>query len=129
MVLKDINYLNNLTDQIIGSAIDVHKELGSGLLESAYQTCLAIELGQRDVSYKREVELAIEYKGQNVDANYRLDFIVEDCIIVEIKSVDRIIPIHEAQLLTYLRLSGEKLGLLINFNVPLFKEGIKRLIN
>jgi len=129
VVLKDINYLNNLTDQIIGSAIDVHKELGSGLLESAYQTCLAIELGQRDVSYKREVELAIEYKGQNVDANYRLDFIVEDCIIVEIKSVDRIIPIHEAQLLTYLRLSGEKLGLLINFNVPLFKEGIKRLIN
>lgn len=127
--MKDINYLNNLTDQIIGSAIDVHKELGSGLLESAYQTCLAIELGQRDVSYKREVELAIEYKDQNVDANYRLDFIVEDCIIVEIKSVDRIIPIHEAQLLTYLRLSGKKLGLLINFNVPLLKEGIKRLIN
>lgn len=127
--MKDINYLNNLTDQIIGSAIDVHKELGSGLLESAYQTCLAIELGQRDVSYKREVELAIEYKGQNVDANYGLDFIVEDCIIVEIKSVDRIIPIHEAQLLTYLRLSGKKLGLLINFNVPLLKEGIKRLIN
>lgn len=127
--MKDINYLNNLTDQIIGSAIDVHKELGSGLLESAYQTCLAIELGQRDVSYKREVELAIEYKGQNVDANYGLDFIVEDCIIVEIKSVDRIIPIHEAQLLTCLRLSGKKLGLLINFNVPLLKEGIKRLIN
>ncbi len=129
MVSKDINHLNHLTDQIIGSAIDVHKELGPGLLESAYQICLAIELGQREISYEREVELAIEYKGQNVDANYRLDFVVEDSIIVEIKSVERIIPIHEAQLLTYLRLSGKKLGLLINFNVPLLKDGIKRLIN
>ena len=129
MVLNDINNLNNLTDQIIGSAIDVHKELGPGLLESAYQTCLAIELGQREISYEREVELAIEYKGLKVDANYRLDFIVEDSIILEIKSVERIIPIHEAQLLTYLRLSGKKLGLLINFNVPLLKDGIKRLIN
>ena len=127
--MKDIDNLNNLTDQIIGSAIDVHKELGPGLLESAYQTCLAIELGQREISYEREVELAIEYKGLKVDANYRLDFILEDSIILEIKSVERIIPIHEAQLLTYLRLSGKKLGLLINFNVPLLKDGIKRLIN
>ena len=117
-----------LTEQIIGAAIEVHRHLGPGLLESAYQKCLARELELREIPYRCECELPVTYKGIAVESGYRLDFLVSDLVVVEIKSVDSIAPIHEAQLLTYLRLSGKKIGLLLNFNVKVLKEGITRRI-
>ena len=117
-----------LTEQIIGAAIEVHRHLGPGLLESAYQKCLARELELREISFVRECELPVTYKGIAVESGYRLDFLVNDLVVVEVKSVDSIAPIHEAQLLTYLRLSGKKIGLLLNFNVKVLKEGITRRI-
>jgi GxxExxY protein len=117
-----------LTSQIIGAAIDVHKTIGPGLLESAYQTCLAQEFRLRGISFEIEKPVPITYKGIQLDCGYRLDFLIEMKIIVEIKSVECLMPIHQAQVLTYLRLTKCSLGLLINFNVPILKSGIKRII-
>jgi GxxExxY protein len=123
-----ILYEKELTGQIIGAAIEVHRELGPGLLESAYQVCLARELSLRGVAFKREKPLPVEYKGVHVDCGYRLDFVVADKVVVELKAVDAIHKVHGAQLLTYLRLTGCRVGLLINFNVPVLKNGIKRMV-
>jgi len=121
--------INELTAKIIGAAIEVHRILGPGLLESAYEKCLCLELGWRRMPYEKQKDLFVEYKGVKLDCGYRLDLVVADKVIVELKTVEKILPIHEAQLLTYLKLTGIKIGLLINFNVPVLKEGIKRLAN
>ncbi len=121
--------INDLTGEVIGAAIEVHKALGPGLLESTYESCLCIELGLRKIPFERQKELPIEYKGINLDQAYRLDIVVANDVIVELKACESLEPIHDAQLLTYLKLSGIKIGLLINFNVPVLKEGIKRLAN
>jgi GxxExxY protein len=112
---------------VIGAAIEVHRHLGPGLLESAYQSCLAHELNSQGVRFLREVTLPVTYKGTLLDCGYRMDFVVEDLLVLEIKAVESLSKIHEAQLLSYLRLSGKPLGLLINFHVPLLRDGIKRL--
>ncbi|HSU68246.1 MAG TPA: GxxExxY protein [Tepidisphaeraceae bacterium] len=113
---------------IVDAALQVHRTLGPGLLESVYSICLAHELRLRGSRVDREVELPIVYGGVTIEAGLRLDLIVDDCVIVEVKAVDRMIPVFEAQILTYLRLTGHTLGLLINFNVPLIKDGIKRVV-
>lgn len=118
--------LNGISEQIIGAAIAVHKELGPGLLESVYEVCLLQELEYRGIRYEHQVNLPLYYKGKMTDKQFRMDIVVEDEVIVELKAVDEIQPIHEAQLLTYMRLTGKRMGLLINFNVPLLKEGIMR---
>ena len=118
-----------LSKEIIGAAIEVHRVLGPGLLESAYEECLSQELALRDIPFERQVPLAVNYKGAQLDCGYRLDLLVDDLVIVELKSVEKIEPFHEAQLLTYLRLKQAWLGLLINFNVPLLKLGIKRIVH
>lgn len=118
--------INQLTGLIIGAAIEVHKVLGPGLLESAYEQCLCRELTLRDIPFERQKELPVEYKGAAVDCGYRLDVVVDNRVIVELKSREKLEPIHEAQILTYLKLTGLKIGLLINFNVPVLKEGVRR---
>jgi len=120
---------NQLSNIIIGAAIDVHRELGPGLLESAYQNCLEYELQQRGLYVEHEVPQPVIYKGMQLDCGYRLDLFVENLVIIEIKAVESLQPIHTAQLLTYLKLKKRWLGLLINFNVPVLKNGIKRLLN
>lgn len=120
--------LNRLTEQIIGAAIEVHRALGPGLLESAYEECLCRELALRGIPFERQRPLPVEYKGTKLDCGYRLDLLVAHAVVVELKAVGSIEPIHEAQLLTYLKLGGWKLGLLINFNVPVLKDGIRRRI-
>jgi len=120
--------LNEITAQVIGGAIEVHKALGPGLLESIYEECLCRELTLRSIPFERQKLLPIEYKGAPLDGDYRLDLLVSDAVVVEIKSVGALAPIYEAQLLTYLKLGGWRLGLLINFNVLLLKEGIRRRI-
>jgi GxxExxY protein len=117
-----------LTNQIIGAAIEVHRALGPGLLESAYEECLCHELHLRGLSFRRQVELPIAYKGVRLDCGYRLDVVIADAVIVEMKAVERTLPIHEAQLLTYLRLSGYRVGLLMNFNVGALRSGIVRKV-
>jgi len=119
---------NELSTQVIGAAIEVHRHLGAGLLESAYEGCLCRELSLRGIPFQAQAPLPIEYKGHLVDCAYRLDLVVGDCVIVELKSVDKLEGIHEAQLLTYLRLSKKWLGLLINFNVKYLKSGIRRRV-
>lgn len=114
--------------EIIGAAITVHRELGPGLLESAYEACLAYELSRRGLNFERQKELPIRYGNVFVDCGYRIDLLVENSIIVELKSVEKLLPIHEAQILSYLKLSGHKIGLLINFNVEILKAGIKRRV-
>lgn len=118
----------DLTREIIGSAIEVHKYLGPGLLESTYESCLKFELLNRSIECKTQVALPVDYKGNVIDCGYRIDMLIEDSIIVELKSVEVLTPIHTAQLITYLKLADKKLGLLINFNVELLKNGIKRVI-
>ncbi len=117
-----------LSDQIIGAAIEVHRELGPGLLESAYQACLAHELSLRGIVFVSQLDLPLTYKGVQLDVGYRIDLLVEDRIIVELKAVERVTPIHEAQLLTYLRLLKKPVGLLLNFSVPVLKDGITRRV-
>jgi GxxExxY protein len=117
-----------LTEQVIGAAIDVHRELGPGLLESAYEECLCHELHLRNLDFKRQVSIPLIYKGLALDCGYRLDVVVRDVVIVEVKSVDQVLPIHQAQLLTYLRLTKKNVGLLINFNVAVLKNGIVRRV-
>ena len=122
--------LNQLSSHIIKAAINVHKELGPGLLESVYQSCMVIELNSMDIQVESEVSLPIIYRGQRVhEEGFRLDLLVEDRVIVELKSVDKVQDIHKKQLLTYLRLAKKPLGLLINFNEALLKDGITRIIN
>ena len=120
--------VNDLTGKIIGAAIDVHKALGPGLLESTYEECFCHEFDLRQIKYKRQQSLPVEYKGVKLDCGYRIDMLVEHRVIIEIKAVDSLQPIHEAQLLTYLKLTGVKVGLLINFNVKVLKEGIRRFV-
>ena len=120
--------INDLTRQVIGAAIEVHKVLGPGLLESVYEECLCHEFGLRGIHYKRQQTIPVEYKGVQLDCGYRIDLLVENLVILELKSVDSLEPIHEAQVLTYLKLTSLKVGLLINFNVPVLREGIKRLM-
>ena len=123
--MLDRESLDQITDNIIGAAIDVHRELGPGLLESAYEACLAYELVERGLKVERQKLLPVVYREVTIEAGYRLDLLVEGRVVVEIKAVDRTEPIHKAQLLSYLRLSGCKVGLLINFNVRLLKDGIR----
>jgi GxxExxY protein len=118
-----------LTGRIIAAAFDVHRELGPGLLESAYETCLAYELDKAGLRVERQKALPVTYRDVTIDAGYRLDLLVEHAVIVEIKAVDQLAPIHDAQLLSYLNLSGCRVGLLINFNVRVLKNGIRRLAN
>jgi len=118
---------NSLTDSIIGAAISVHRELGPGLLESTYEKCLAFELTQSGLQIAAQKEIPIKYKGQSIESGFRADLIVENKVLIELKSVDQLIPVHTAQVLTYLKLTGLRTGLLINFNVQLLKNGIKRL--
>ena len=120
---------NEISEIIIGKAIEVHRHLGPGLLESTYLTCLTYELRQSNLRVETEKPLPVVYKDIQLDCGYRLDMLVNDKVILEIKAVESLQPIHEAQLLTYLKLTGLKLGLLVNFNVPLLKHGIKRLVN
>ena len=116
------------TSPIIGAAIEVHRHIGPGLLESAYEECLCFELHLRGLSFQRQVALPLSYKGLLLDCGYRIDLIVEQEIVVELKAIDKILPVHEAQLLTYLKMSGKRVGLLINFNNPLLAQGIIRRI-
>jgi len=120
--------VNELTKGIIGAAIEVHRALGPGLLESAYEQCLCRELTLRKVPFERQLSLPVEFKGLRLDCGYRLDLLVANTVVVEIKAVESLLPIHEAQLLTYLKLGGWKVGLLINFNVSVLKTGIRRRV-
>ena len=117
-----------LTDRIIGAAIEVHRTLGPGLLESAYQVCMEHESKLRNIPFERLVDLPLNYKGINLDAGYVIDLIYDKRVIVELKAVERVIPVHEAQLLTYMRLTGINVGLMLNFNVPVLKDGIYRRV-
>ena len=121
-------HLNELTHEIVGAAIEVHRHLGPGLLESSYRECLCHELRLRRIKFRRECGLPLEYKGIRLDCGYRVDIVIQDQIAVELKCVQALLPVHEAQLLTYLRLGGWKVGLLINFNVPVLKDGIRRRV-
>ena len=125
----DKTEINELTNQIIGAAIEVHKAFGPGLLESIYEDCLAVELRLRGIPFERQKPIPLKYKGYKVGANLRIDLLVANKVVVELKSVNMLLPIHEAQLLTYLKLTQCSTGLLINFNVPLLKKGIKRMRN
>ena len=120
--------LNSLTEKIIGAAIEVHRHLGPGLLESAYETCLAYELEQLGLKVERQKALPLVYKEIHLDQGYRIDLLVEEQIVVEIKVVEQFAPVHEAQVLSYLKFSGCQIGLLFNFNVKLLKHGIRRFI-
>ena len=119
---------DELSRVAIGAAIEVHRTLGPGLLESAYEQCLARELALRDIPFEQQKSVPVYYKGTRLDCGYRLDFLVADSVVVEVKAVDTLLPIHQAQMLSYLILGGWKLGLLINFHVPLLRDGIKRVV-
>ena len=121
-------HINSLTHEIIAAAIDVHRSLGPGLLESAYRECLCQELLLRGVDFRRELRLPLQYKGIELECSYRVDVLVADLVVLELKAIQALAPVHEAQLLTYLRLGGWKVGLLINFNVPVLKDGIRRRV-
>ena len=121
--------LNEITEEVIGAAIAVHRTLGPGLLESAYEACLAYELAERGLAFERQKGLPVTYRGVKVDCGYRIDLLAEGLVVVELKAVDRLDPIHEAQLLSYLKLSGCRVGLLIIFNVKMLKQGIRRMVN
>jgi GxxExxY protein len=121
--------LNQLTERVIGACMEIHKTLGPGLLESAYEECLCHELRLAGLGFERQRPLPVAYKGVQLDCGYRLDLVIEDKVVVELKTVQELSPIHEAQLLTYLKLSGLTVGLLINFNVPVLRRGIKRIVN
>ena len=121
--------LNQLSGAIIDSAMKVHTNLGAGMLESTYEICLTHELKKRGLNIQAQLALPVFYDGIKLDAGYRIDLLVENAVIVELKAVERILPIHEAQLLSYLKLSNKKVGLLLNFNVVHFKNGTKRIVN
>ena len=117
-----------LTDKIIGLAIEVHRGLGPGLLESAYEECLCYELNQNGIAFNRQVPLPVVYKDVKLDCGYRMDMVVANSLVIELKTVERLLPVHDAQLLTYLKLSGHETGLLLNFNTPVLKDGIRRMV-
>jgi len=119
---------DTLSREVIGCAIEVHKALGAGLLESAYEECLAHELTLQGIAHRRQHPLPVEYKGVHLDCGYRIDVIVDDQLILELKAVEKLLPIHQAQILTYMRLAGVPVGLLINFNVPRLSDGIRRFV-
>jgi GxxExxY protein len=119
---------DSLSSKVIGLAIEVHRELGPGLLESTYETCLAHELSLAGLRFLRQHPMPVRYKGVTIDCGYRVDLLVQEALILELKAVDALLGIHEAQLLTYLKLAGIKTGLLINFNVPVLKDGIRRFV-
>ena len=121
--------INEISGAVVSAAMTVHTELGPGLLESAYEACLAWKLRQRGFHVETQVPLPLVYHGVKLEVGYRIDLLVDDCVIVEVKSVDGLAPIHEAQVISYLKLSGRKVGLLINFNVLHLKDGIRRLVN
>jgi len=126
--MSEMNFLNLLTEKVIGLAIEVHRELGPGLLESTYRKCLCYELKDKNLIYQEEEPVPIKLKKLVIDCAYRADIIVEKKLIIEVKAVENILPVHESQLLTYLKFTGIKLGLILNFNVPLLKDGIVRKI-
>jgi len=121
--------INETSGVIVDAAMKVHSVLGPGLLENAYEACLKHELSKRGLMVESQVMLPVHYDGVAIDAGYRIDLLVEDAVVIELKAVEKVVPIHEAQLLTYLKLSGKKLGLLLNFNVLHMKDGIKRIAN
>ena len=121
--------LTELTERVIGAAIEVHRVLGPGLMESAYEECLCHELSLRGLRFERQVSLPVCYKGVNLDCGYKMDVVVERRLVLELKTVDKLQPVHEAQLLTYLKLAHLRLGLLLNFSVPVLREGIRRMNN
>ena len=120
--------INELTREVIGAAVEVHRALGPGLLESAYEECLCHELGLRKIEFERQKSLPLTFKEVTLDCGYRLDLLISGSVVVEIKAVEALLPVHEAQVLTYLKLGGWNIGLLINFNVPVLKNGIRRLV-
>ncbi len=120
---------DSLTKEVIGAAIEVHKELGPGLLESVYRKCLALELRQRKLDVQEEMELPLQYKGKRIESSFRLDLLINKTLIVELKTVERVLPVHNAQIISYLKMGNKPKGLLINFNVPVLKQGIKRFVN
>ncbi len=120
--------LNELTEAIIGAAMEVHRTVGPGLLESIYEMCLCREFSIRGIPFERQVPIPVEYKGVKLDCGYRADIVVDGTILLEIKAIDSLLPIHDAQLLSYLKLGGWKIGLLINFNVELLKNGLRRRV-
>ena len=119
---------DRISEQVIGLAIEVHRALGPGLLESAYEECLAYEFAQHQIRFRRQVPLPIVYKAVQLECGYRIDCVIDEWLIAELKTVERLLPVHEAQLLTYLKLTGLKVGLLMNFNVPVLKDGIRRMV-
>lgn len=126
--MSEVEY-NKLTDKILASAIEVHRILGPGLLESVYEYCLVEELRRNGLNVQRQVKLPIIYKERNLEKDFFIDLLVEDKVVIELKAVEEVLPVHEVQLLTHLKLSEKKLGLLINFHVPILKQGVKRKIN
>jgi GxxExxY protein len=127
--MKFVDSLSGITEIVIGAAMRVHRELGPGLLESAYEPCLVYELVEEGLRVERQKPLPVLYKGVNLDCGYRLDLVVENKIILELKAAEKILPVHEAQVLSYLKLSGYRLGFLINFHVDVLKNGIRRFVN
>jgi len=119
---------DDLSNRVIGAALEVHKCLGAGLLESAYEAALAYELTEHDIGFQQQVILPVQYKGVEIDCAYRIDLLIEKALIIELKAVEKILPIHQAQLMTYMKLANIKTGLLINFNTKLLKDGIKRVV-
>ena len=128
-MIKNESWYNSLTERIIKCAIEVHKELGPGLMESVYEVCLKKVIADDSLNVKSQIIVPVHFRGEILDKEFVIDLLVEDEIVLELKSVEVILPVHEAQLVTYLKLSGKKLGLLINFNVALLKDGIRRRIN
>jgi GxxExxY protein len=126
--MTNLSHGSELTERVIGLAIDVHRTLGPGLLESAYEECLCFELRQGGIQHERQVPLPILYKEVHLNCGYRMDIVVERELIIEVKSVDRLLPIHDAQMLRYLRLSDRRIGLLMNFNTIMLRDGIRRLV-
>lgn len=127
--MNDNDKINEITEQIIGSAIDVHRTLGPGLLESAYEACLAFELISRGLKLEQQKALPVVYRDMKLDCGYRLDLVVENAVVIELKAVEHLLSIHRAQLISYLKLTGLKVGLLINFHTKILKNGIVRLVN
>jgi GxxExxY protein len=117
-----------IATQIVDAAVKVHKTLGPGLLESVYEVCLCHELAIRDIAFRKQLDLPICYEGMRLESGLRIDILVDNCVVLELKTVEKFLPVHEAQLLTYLKLTGHRIGFLLNFNVPIMKHGIKRLV-
>ena len=124
--MKDVD---TVTEEVIGAAIEVHRHLGPGLLESVYEECLCYELSQLRLAFQRQVPLPISYKGVKLDCGYRMDLVVEDSVVIEVKAIECLLPVHSAQLLTYLKLSGKNVGLLMNFHEAVLRRGLKRMVN